>query len=59
MTDQASPHPESDQEESFPEFVTIVGVKIRDQGEVKPARTENSSLRAGGTVLLELDNDVT
>lgn len=59
MTDQAASLPEPIQEESFPEFVTIVGVKIRDQGEVKQARTENSSLRAGDTVLLELDNDVT
>jgi cell fate regulator YaaT (PSP1 superfamily) len=59
MTDQAPPLPEPIQEESFPEFVTIVGVKIRDQGEVKQARTENLSLRVGDTVLLELDNDVT
>lgn len=59
MTDQNSPTLESDQEESFPETVHIVGVKIRDQGEVKQARVEDISLRVGDTVLLELDNDVT
>jgi len=59
MTDQPASLPEIIQEESFPEFVTIVGVKIRDQGEVKQARTDNASLRPGDTVLLELDNDVT
>lgn len=59
MTDQVTPTPDPVQEESFPDFVTIVGVKVRDQGEVKQARTEDSSLRMGDTVLLELDNDVT
>ena len=59
MTDQAAPPSEPNQEESFPEFVNIVGVKVRDQGEVKQARMEGSPLRVGDTVLLELDNDVT
>ncbi len=59
MTDQNVPLPDSDQKESYPESVTIVGVKVRDQGEVKQARTEDPSLKEGDSVLLELDDDVT
>ncbi len=59
MTDQADPISDPAQDKSFPEFVTIVGVKVRDRGEVKQARTEDSSLRVGDTVLLDLNNDVT
>ena len=32
MPDQSIPVPVVDEEESFPEWVTVVGVKIRDQG---------------------------
>ena len=39
MTDQAVPVPGIEQEESFPEWVTVVGLKIRDHGEVKVAQT--------------------
>ena len=59
MTDQSPPIPQPDQEETFPEFVTIIGVKVRDLGEVKQARTEDFSIRVGDMVLLELDDDVT
>ena len=59
MTDQANPLPQVEEEASFPDFVTIVGVKVRDQGEVKQTRTEDSSLQVSDAVLLELDGDVT
>ena len=59
MTDQTTPTPQLEPEESYPEFVTIVGVKVRDQGEVKQTRTDGTTLEVGDSVLLELDNDVT
>ena len=59
MTDQTTPTPQLEPEESYPEFVTIVGVKVRDQGEVKQTRTDGTTLEVGDFVLLELDNDVT
>ena len=59
MTDQTTPTPQLEPEESYPEFVTIVGVKVRDQGEVKQTRTDGTILEVGDSVLLELDNDVT
>ena len=59
MTDQTTPTPQLEPEESYPEFVTIVGVKVREQGEVKQTRTDGTTLEVGDSVLLELDNDVT
>lgn len=59
MTDQSLPGPESDQEKAFPEWVTVVGLKIRDHGEVKTAQTTDLTLKVGDHVLLELDNDTT
>ena len=59
MTDQAAPTPQPETEESYPEFVTIVGVKVRDQGEVKQARTNGETFEVGDFVLLALDDDVT
>jgi cell fate regulator YaaT (PSP1 superfamily) len=59
MTDPTIPTPDLNEDESFPEVVTIVGVKVRDEGEVKQARAEDPSLQVGNWVVLELDNDVT
>lgn len=59
MTDQSMSVSELDREESFPEWVTVVGVKVRDLGEVKMARTPDSTLKAGDHVLMELENDTT
>ena len=59
MNDQAPPIPQKEPEESYPEFVTTIGVKVRDQGEVKQTRTDGTTLAVGDSVLLELDNDVT
>jgi len=59
MTDQSVPTTDPDTKDSFPESVTIVGIKVRDQGEVKQARTKDPSLKKGDSVLLELDDDVT
>jgi len=59
MSDQSIPVPGIDEEETFPEWVTVVGLKIRDQGEVKVAQTTDLSLKAGDHVLLELENDTT
>lgn len=59
MTDQSMPVSVIDEEESFPEWVTVVGVKIRDHGEVKVARTTDPTLKVGDHVLMELENDTT
>ena len=59
MTDQAIPTRQEEPEESYPEFVTIIGVKVRDKGEVKQARADGATFQVGDFVLLELDNDVT
>ena len=45
--------------ETYPERIAVVGVKVRDRGEVKKTRTEDPSLRIGDHVILELDNDQT
>ncbi len=44
---------------SFPETVAVVGVKVRDTGEVKKTRTSDHTLRRGDYVILALDNDQT
>ena len=59
MPDQSIPVPGIDEEETFPEWVTVVGLKIRDQGEVKVAQTTDLSLKTGDHVLLDLENDTT
>ena len=59
MPDQSIPVPGVDEEETFPEWVTVVGLKIRDQGEVKVARTTDSTIKVGDHVLLDLENDTT
>ncbi len=59
MAEQSVPVSKVDQEEPFPERVTVVGVKIRDHGEVKIAQTTDSTLQVGDHVLLELENDLT
>ena len=52
---------ELDQESDvpFPETVAVIGVKVRDQGEVKKTRTDDPSVRVGDHVILALDNDQT
>lgn len=59
MTDQSLPVPGIAQEESFPAWVTVVDLKIRDHGEVKVAQTADPTLEVGDHVLLELENDTT
>ena len=59
MSDQSIAVPGIDEEESFPAWVTVVGLKIRDHGEVKMARTSDLTLTVGDHVLLELENDTT
>ena len=50
---------EEDRADSFPETVAIIGVKVRDTGEVKKTRTDDHTLRQGDHVILMLDNDQT
>ena len=50
---------ETEEQETFPEEIAVVGVKVRDLGEVKKTRTEDASLQIGDWVLLELDGDQT
>ena len=46
-------------EETYPEQVIVVGVKVRDLGEVKKTRTEDASIKVGDWVLLDLETDHT
>lgn len=46
-------------EEPLPERIAVVGVKVRDRGEVKKTRTDDMTLRQGDMVMLELENDYT
>ena len=59
MTDQSTMDTEIDQEPAYPESILVVGVKVRDTGEVRLARTEDNSLVRGDYVLLTLDGDTT
>ncbi len=58
MTDEVT-IPQSDQVEDYPEIVGIVGVKVRDLGEVKKTRTDDSNIKVGDWVILDLDGDQT
>ncbi|MDH5586269.1 MAG: PSP1 domain-containing protein, partial [Nitrospirota bacterium] len=51
--------PNIDEEETFPDQVIVVGVKVRDLGEVKKTRTEDPSIQVGDWVLLDLETDHT
>ena len=57
--DQSLPVSGIEQEEPFPEWVTVVDLKIRDVGEVKIAQTTDLTLKVGDHVILELENDTT
>ncbi len=60
MTDQLLPVPAMDQEDPFPVApIVVVGVKVRDFGEVKTARTIDTTIEVGDYVLLELENVLT
>jgi cell fate regulator YaaT (PSP1 superfamily) len=51
--------PETENEETYPDQIIVVGVKVRDLGEVKKTRTEDPSVKVGDWVLLDLDGDHT
>ncbi len=60
MTDQLLPAPAMDQESPLTGgTVVVVGVNVRDCGEVKTARTTDPVLKVGDYVLLELENELT
>ena len=62
MTDQIRPGsvPVRDEEAPFHEgTVIVVGIKVRDYGEIKTARTTDPALKVGDSVLLELENVLT
>ncbi|MCA9480438.1 MAG: hypothetical protein KC545_08785, partial [Nitrospira sp.] len=42
-----------------PQEVIVVGVKVRDLGEVKKTRTDDPSIKAGDWVILEMEPDQT
>ena len=48
-----------DSDEAYPEKIAVVGIKVRDRGEVKKTRTDDSSLRMRDHVILDLDDDHT
>lgn len=43
----------------FPDSMMVVGVKVRDLGEIRKASTQDASLRVDDHVMLNLDNDLT
>ncbi len=45
--------------QSYPSSIRVVGVKIRDRGEVKKLNAAGASLRCGDRVLIEVDGEVT
>ncbi|MDR4493322.1 MAG: regulatory iron-sulfur-containing complex subunit RicT [Nitrospirales bacterium] len=47
------------EEMPLPEEVAVVGVKVRDLGEVKKTRTEDTSIKVGDWVILDLEPDQT
>ena len=51
--------PETENEETYPDEIIVVGVKVRDLGEVKKTRTDDPSVKVGDWVLLDLDGDHT
>ena len=59
MTDQSPMTSDRDQEPTYPDSIIVVGVKVRDCGEVRMARTEDESLLCGNFVLLSLDGETT
>ncbi|RMH10013.1 MAG: stage 0 sporulation family protein [Nitrospirae bacterium] len=60
MSSTATEYPEILEDEGpYPQWVTVVGVKVRDLGEVKKARTDDVTLEIGDYVLLQLDGDIT
>ena len=52
MTDLESEGP-------FPDRIAVIGIKVRDRGEVKKSRTKDPTVRVGDLVMLELENDCT
>jgi cell fate regulator YaaT (PSP1 superfamily) len=48
-----------DWQHAYPRWISLVGVKIRNRGEVKKLGAEGLSLRKGDHVLLEVDGEVT
>ena len=46
-------------EDPFPDQIAVIGIKVRDRGEVKKSRTKDPTLRVGDLVILELENDCT
>lgn len=50
---------EIEDEETYPDQIIVVGVKVRDLGEVKKTRTNDPSLIVGDWILLDLDGDHT
>lgn len=47
------------EEETYPDEVIVIGVKVRDLGEVKKTRTEDPSINIGDWVLLDMETDHT
>ena len=50
---------EPEDQQGYPDQVAVIGVKVRDLGEVKKTRTDDHTVKVGDWVLLDLDNDQT
>jgi cell fate regulator YaaT (PSP1 superfamily) len=50
---------EIEDQNGYPDQVAVVGVKVRDLGEVKKTRTDDPTIKIGDWVLLDLDSEHT
>lgn len=50
---------DSEMEPPFPDQIAVIGIKVRDRGEVKKSRTKDPTVRVGDYVMVELENDCT
>ena len=59
MIEPGHMQPEIHDDSSMPETIAVVGVKVRDLGEVKKTRAEGINLTVGDWVILDLEQDQT
>src|SRR5690606_10125702 len=51
--------PDTEDPQNYPDQIAVVGVKVRDLGEVKKTRTDDHTIKIGDWVLLDMDAEQT
>lgn len=51
--------PDNEDPQNYPDQIAVVGVKVRDLGEVKKTRTDDHTIKIGDWVLLDMDAEQT